>query len=443
MKSALDLVLSANWAILPETLDTIASIAAREHEYAGRLDALAAELGRPLGNTMRATVRDGVALVPVEGPLFRRANLMTDYSGATSYESLARDFTAAVNDPSIHSIILWTDSPGGEVNGASEFAKMVRAARDAGKTIVTYIGGTGASAAYWIGSAAGKIYAADTAVIGSIGVQSGFTVRDARPGERAIRFVSSQSPLKNADPETEAGAKEAQATVDGLATVFVDTVASNRGVSAETVLADYGQGGVFVAAKALEQGMIDGITTLEALISQLQQDASNMDYSSLTAEQLAEKRPDLVSAIGSQAVAKAQTETEAKLAAAKTEGATAERDRITGIIAAAQGIAGADDIVAAAIKDPAKSTASVTVELLTLAKAALAAGTTSAQTTKPANPAAAHLENLAATETGMQVPTSAAAPTNTPVADAEGATAEEIEAARARVKAIAGQGVTR
>lgn len=443
MKSALDLVLASNWAILPDTLDTIASIAAREHEYAGRLEALAADLGRPLGNTMRATVRDGVALVPVEGPLFRRANMLTEFSGATSYEMLASDFTAAVNDPTVHSIILWTDSPGGEVNGASEFARLVRTARDAGKTIATYIGGTGASAAYWIGSAAGKIYASDTAIIGSIGVQTGFTMRDPRPGERAVRFVSSQSPLKNADPETEAGAKEAQAIVDGLATVFVDTIANNRGVSAETVLADYGKGGVFVAEKALEQGMIDGISTLESLISQLQQDASNMDYSSLTAEQLAEKRPDLVSAIGSQAVAKAQTDTEAKMAAAKTEGANAERERITGIMAAAQGIAGADDLVAAAIKDPAKSTASVTVELLTLAKAALAAGTTSAQTTKPTNPAAAHLANLAATETGMDTPTSAAAPTDTPVANAGGATAEEIAAAKAELEAAQKAGMIR
>ena len=44
-------------------------------------------------------VRDGVAVVPITGPLFRYANVFTNHSGATSIELVAKDFRAALDDP--------------------------------------------------------------------------------------------------------------------------------------------------------------------------------------------------------------------------------------------------------------------------------------------------------------------------------------------------------
>ena len=419
-KTALDLVLACNWAILPDALETIVSIAKREHEFAGKPEGLAAKLGRPLGNTMRATVRDGVALVPVEGPLFRRANLMTEYSGATSYDILAQDFTAAVNDPMVNAVLLVVDSPGGEVNGTSELAAMIRQARDSsGKPIDAYISGTGASAAYWLSSAARKVYASDTAIVGSIGVQSGYTIRDAKTGERTVRFVSSQSPLKNADPESEAGAQQIQQMVDGLAQVFVSTVAENRGISTEKVLSDYGKGGVYVAAKAQEQGMIDGISTLEAVISSLQKESSDMDYSQLTATLIAENRPDLAAEFRKEGASAVDT---AAIAAA-------ERERITSIMAAGEGLSGVEAIISAAISDPSKTAATVALDLLKHVKTAAAAPVAPAATT----PAAQHMQTLAETEANLIPPQ----PVDTT------ADISEIEREKAELEALRKQGVIR
>lgn len=418
-KTALDLVLQSHWAILPETLETIVSIASREHEFAGNPECLAAKLGRPLGNTMRATVRDGVALVPIEGPLFRRANLMTEFSGATSYDMAALDFSAAVNDPLVNAVLLLVDSPGGEVNGASELAAMIRQARDtSGKSVDAYVSGTGASAAYWLSSAARKIYASDTAIIGSIGVQSGYTIRDAKTGERTVRFVSSQSPLKNADPESEAGAQQIQQTVDGLAQVFVSTVADNRGITTEKVLSDYGKGGVYVAAKALEQGMIDGISTLEAVITSLKKESSEMDYSQLTATTIAENRPDLAAELrkeGAQAVDTAAI-------------ATAERERIMGIIAAGEGLQGVDAIISAAIADPKQTAATVALDLLKHVKS-----TPPAAAAPAPNPAAQHIQTLQATEESIVPPK--------PMDNT--ADMSELERERAELENLRAQGVIR
>ncbi len=85
----------------------------------------------------------------------------------------------------------------------------------------------GASAAYWIASACDRIYASDSAIVGSIGVQS-FMKSETQDG--TIRFVSSQSPAKNRDPGTGEGARDVQAVIDTLAEVFVQKVARNRGV---------------------------------------------------------------------------------------------------------------------------------------------------------------------------------------------------------------------
>ncbi|MBU6429356.1 MAG: S49 family peptidase, partial [Cyanobacteria bacterium REEB65] len=153
------------WALDRASLSTILSIAERTN-----LDpqAVAAQLGRELDNTHAVTVRDGVAAIPVRGPISRYANLMSEVSGATSIEQLATDLCTCLEDPSVRAICLEIDSPGGQVNGVSELAGMIRDASDR-KPTVAYVSGYGCSAAYWLASACGEIVACETAVLGSVG----------------------------------------------------------------------------------------------------------------------------------------------------------------------------------------------------------------------------------------------------------------------------------
>ncbi|MFN7402414.1 MAG: S49 family peptidase, partial [Alphaproteobacteria bacterium] len=153
---------SEPWAITESALAMILEIAERENE---KPEAVAARLGRELKNTHHVTERDGVAVIPVTGPLFRSAKLFTQVSGATSYEMLAQYFTAALEHPDIHAIILTIDSPGGEVNGCAELANMIFAARGR-KPILAYASGDAASGAYWIASAADEIVVSETSGLG-------------------------------------------------------------------------------------------------------------------------------------------------------------------------------------------------------------------------------------------------------------------------------------
>lgn len=253
------------WAITETALHTILDIAARDNEPP---EAVAAKLGKELQNTHKVTERDGVAIIPVTGPLFRYANLFTAISGATSYEMLAQDFTAALESPEISAIIFNIDSPGGEVNGCAELASMIFGARGQ-KPIIAYASGDAASGAYWIASAADEVVASETSGLGSIGVVGVY--RGARQDKNVpttIEIVSSQSPNKRLDPESDLGRAKLQARIDAMAEVFVDTVARNRGVQPERVLEQFGGGDIFIGKMAVTAGLADRIGSLERLIAE-------------------------------------------------------------------------------------------------------------------------------------------------------------------------------
>jgi signal peptide peptidase SppA len=235
-------------------------------------EAVEKELGRPLDNTRGAvTIRDGVAKIPVEGPIFRRADFFTEISGASTIESLSTDLNAALENPDVKAIILYVDSPGGEVNGTSEFSDMIFAARKASdKPIIAYVSHLAASAAYWIASAADEVVVDNTASLGSIGVVA--VVPDpAKQNSKTIEFVSSQSPNKRPNPNTEKGKATIQDHVDDLAQVFVDAVARNRGVTSETVVQDFGRGGLMIGQKAVTAGLADRVGSYESVLAELQQ----------------------------------------------------------------------------------------------------------------------------------------------------------------------------
>lgn len=250
------------WAIEPSYLTMLLAIANREG--AGP-EAVAARIGRPLENAPKVQIRDGVAVVPVHGPIFRRASMFTEVSGATSVAMLARDFRAALDAPEVSAIVLDIDSPGGEANGINEFAAMVREARGK-KPVCAYVGGMAASAAYWIACAADEIVADDTAEVGSIGCVMAVTAPDAT-SSRQVEIVSSVSPNKRPNVATKAGHALYQKRCDDAAAIFVENVARNRNVSVETVLEKFGKGGVLIAREAIAAGMIDNLGSLEGTIA--------------------------------------------------------------------------------------------------------------------------------------------------------------------------------
>lgn len=253
----IDAITAEPWLITESGMQQVLAVAERQTD----LDAFRAKLGGdPDRYKPKSERRGSTAVIPLRGPIVRYANLFSNVSGATSLDVLRTEFQAAANDSAVSRIVLDVDSPGGQSNGIAEFAEMVHAVD---KPVVAHIGGMGASAAYWIASAADQVVVSSTGMAGSIGVVA--TYRPDKSGD--YKIVSSQSPLKMITPETEAGLAEWQRIVDDLAAVFVTNVASYRGVAERAVVSSFGRGGLMIGAKAVAAGMADSVGSLESVIN--------------------------------------------------------------------------------------------------------------------------------------------------------------------------------
>lgn len=265
MNSAFDIAAGQPWLMLPSALDSLLAISQRMGDPA----ALEARLGHRLDNTRTVAIRDRVAIVPIIGPIFRYANLFTEISGATSTQVLATDIRQALDNPAVKAIVLNIDSPGGVASGINELADLIYAGR-AKKRIVAYVGGSGASAAYWIASAAHEIVADDTAVLGSIGVVLEVSIaQDTEGGTRRYEIVSRNAPNKRPNLSTEEGRAKVQAMVNSLADVFVAKVSRNLGVKAERVVSMGNSGGVLLGVAAVKAGLAKRLGPLEGVVSEL------------------------------------------------------------------------------------------------------------------------------------------------------------------------------
>ena len=119
--------------------------------------------------------REGLATVPVHGTILRRVGglqrAVFSFFGEEFSESgaLAQLMASLQADPSVKTVLLDFDSPGGSVNGTPELAAAVaRLSRE--KHVYAYTAGLCCSAAYWVASQCDAVYAAPSARLGSIGV---------------------------------------------------------------------------------------------------------------------------------------------------------------------------------------------------------------------------------------------------------------------------------
>ncbi|WP_301154296.1 S49 family peptidase [Metapseudomonas otitidis] len=373
MHNAFELAAGRPWLMLPEHLDTLLAVADRM----GNPEALEARLGRELDNTRTVIQRGDVAVIPVTGPIFRYANLFTRISGATSTQVLATDLQAALDNPRIRSIVLNIDSPGGEANGINELAEMVYAARSQ-KKVVAYIGGNGASAAYWIASAASEVVIDDIGIAGSIGAALEVVVREPDASGKRYEIVSRNAPNKRPDLTTEEGRSQIGETIDDLGDVFAAKVARNLGVKPEDVPAMGNHGGLKVGAKAVAAGLAHRLGSLESVIAELAGPASPQPrkLTMTTVTNTAELRAAIEAGVDPLTIQIAGPD----LAAERSAAVSAERERIAGIHALAS--AGFEAEISAAIE----AGTSVEATALTLVKAAQDRGISLTSIKKDATP---------------------------------------------------------
>ena len=155
------------WAIVPDGLS----------EMARSIDKFATEntlfgdiIQEYHDKSLLSSIRDAVGTLSITGVLTHKTNWGTVALNGVSTEQIERDFDSLIENSTIEKIILVIDSPGGEVDGILPLAEKIFESRGK-KEIIALVNPVAASAAYWLASAASKVYISSaTDTVGSIGV---------------------------------------------------------------------------------------------------------------------------------------------------------------------------------------------------------------------------------------------------------------------------------
>lgn len=193
-----------------------------------------------------------IAVIEIEGPIFDATDII-------------RELHAYGKNSSIKALVLRIDSPGGAVAPSQEIFEEVKKLRK-DKKIVVSMGTVAASGAYYIASAADKIFASPGTITGSIGVimeSMSFQelIKWVRLERRVIKsgqFKDVGSPFREMLPEERA---YLQAILDNMYGQFKRAVAENRGFSPAEINR-IAEGKIYTGEQALNQKLIDGLGTL-------------------------------------------------------------------------------------------------------------------------------------------------------------------------------------
>lgn len=271
-------IITSQWAMMPEKIHGLLEVVSA-HSEGGKLDLKSMEKALLDYNDIMPdeeieTISD-IAVINISGMLMKRPTAFERILfDAVSMEKIQYDIEQALNDPSVETILLNVDSPGGTVDGTKELADFIYAARDK-KKIIAFSDGMICSAAYWIASAAHEIYvSSETVNVGSIGVITthvdmsaynegmGIKVTDIYSGE--FKAAGSQN-----KPLDEKSTVYIQDRIDYIYAVFVNDVARNRGQSTAFVMEKMAGGKVHIGGNALRNKLIDGVQSYEKTIGGL------------------------------------------------------------------------------------------------------------------------------------------------------------------------------
>ena len=217
------------------------------------------------------TTSKGVAVIPIVGSMSHRATGIEAMSGMTSYTTLQKQFEAAFNDPNVGSILMDIDSPGGSVAGALDFRDYLMSKKGT-KPVYALARDAMCSAAYLIGSTADKVYATQTARVGSIGVVAMHTDASGKMEKEGLKptfisagkFKTAGNPYEKLEGDK---LKYLQDSVDESYDMFINAVADARGID-KKVIRDT-EARVYGGKKAVEIGLADGIRTYESVIAEM------------------------------------------------------------------------------------------------------------------------------------------------------------------------------
>lgn len=259
------------WALEPSSLLLLQEVIGRRIQGDRLTAEEIAEIAAAAPRRTATPSQGSVAVLPLWGILSPHAVEDISSGPTTALDTWGALFDELDNDPSVGTIVLNVDSPGGAVDLVPEVAAKIRAARTA---TVAVANTRAASAAYWLASQCGELVVSPSGAVGSVGVYAahedvsrqleaeGVTVTLISAGEHKV----DGNPF---EPLSDAARATIQANVDAYYGMFLRDVAKGRGVDVGFAQESFGKGKMLLAAEAVRAGMADRVGTLEDTIARL------------------------------------------------------------------------------------------------------------------------------------------------------------------------------
>ncbi len=236
----------------------------------------------------RQTTNDiQVALIEVDGII---TSLATSRGGKAMADSIQNQLQLAAEDEEIKGVLLWIDSPGGEVLASDDIYREIQQfQQETGKPVVASMSGLAASGGYYIAAPCRWIVANELTLTGSIGVifhnynyrglmdKVGIQPQVFKSG-RFKDMLSSEKPPEEILPETR---KMFQALVDETFDRFKEVIregrswAQSQNNGAGKPLAEdwesYADGRILSGKRAFDLGFVDELGNFDKAIDRMAQ----------------------------------------------------------------------------------------------------------------------------------------------------------------------------
>lgn len=200
-----------------------------------------------------------IAIIPVTGVIAHRFGFLDPVSGMVGSDAIGAKLKAAEADPSIKAVLLDINSPGGAVAGTFDLAD--RIARSP-LHVWAVADELAASAGYALAAAADRVILPRTGRVGSIGVVMVHENRSGQMAQKGIEVSLIHAGQRKVDGHPFAALpgevrERLQSEVDETHSMFVDSIARYRGMSASAVRAT--EAALYSGSHAVSAGLADAV----------------------------------------------------------------------------------------------------------------------------------------------------------------------------------------
>lgn len=307
MKDLAHIINSSTWLLTPEYVDNYipAALKILEGTYKGKVNPESTyTYGITPGNdNIRLEdndndIEDIVAVHEIRGLILKYGGLCD-----RGMQGFIKDLRKAEEDKNVSAHLLDIDSGGGQATNIETVARIVKS--ELQKPVMVFCNGMIASAAYYIASAADEIYLSEkTDMAGSIGTMMKWmdlTEYYENLGVKIHEVYADQSSDKNKDiREARQGSYDLlkENLLNPYAQQFIDTVKEFRPQVDQKVFT----GDIYMAEKAQELGLIDGILKFSEVVQNARTAASTSATTFSNTKTITMQYTSIMSAIGTDAL---------------------------------------------------------------------------------------------------------------------------------------------